>query len=345
MSIFVRRDDIDLVINATPWEWHVPVAIEAMNCGKHIACEVPIALTVDDCWKLIDTAEATRRHCMMTENCCYGESELALLNAARQGAFGEVLHGEGGYLHDLQAVKFDMDGEGAWRRKYSKKFNGNLYPTHGLGPIAHCMNINRGDRFDYLVSMSSPLRGLQEYAAEKFGKDDPRATADYKLGDVNTSLIQTVCGKTIMLQHQTDDPRPYSRINTIYGTKGIFCGYPDRIGLAEDWGDVDAFKKKYEHPLWAKTKEAAKNAGHGGMDFVMAYRLIDCLHKGLPLDMNVYDGTTWSCIVELSIKSVANRSAAMSFPDFTRGLGKDRAAGDRFVMTIEIRDTRRGCEA
>lgn len=318
-----ERDDLDLVITATPWEWHVPVVVDAMHKGKHAASEVPAALTVADCWKLVDTVESTRRHYMMTENCCYGEAELAILNASRQGVFGEILHGEGGYLHDLQAVKFDLDSEGAWRTAYSKKFNGNLYPTHGLGPIAHCMNINRGDRFKYIVSMSSPSRGLQEYTAEQFGKNDPRATAKYIEGDVNTSLIQTMRGKTIMLQHQTNDARPYSRINTIVGSKGLFAGYPDRIGLGETWGDVDAFKKKYQHPLWAKVtatvESSAKSAAHGGMDYVMAYRMIDCLHRGLPLDMNVYDAAAWSCICELSCKSVAHKSAAIDFPDFTRG--------------------------
>jgi predicted dehydrogenase len=314
-----QRDDIDLVINATPWEWHVPIALATMNSGKHAGVEVPAALTVEDCWKLVDTAEATQRHCMVLENCCYGPSELALLNAVRQRVFGEILHGEGGYLHDLQKVKFDENGEGAWRRKYSEKYNGNLYPTHGLGPIANCMDINRGDRFGYLVSMSGPSRGLQMYAAEKFGPDDPRAQTDYKLGDVNTSLIQTARGKTLMVQHDTNTSRPYSRINSIVGTKGIFCGYPDRVGIGEKWGDIDAFFKKYEHPLVTKTREGAKTGGHGGMDFIMAYRLVTCLQKGLPLDMTVYDAAAWSCIVELSIKSVANKSAAMDFPDFTRG--------------------------
>jgi hypothetical protein len=164
---------------------------------------------------------------------------------------------------------------------------------------------------------------LHEYTVEKFGKDDPRAKVVYECGDVNTSLIQTARGKTIMLQHQVDDVRPYSRINTIVGTRGLFAGYPDRIGLGEDWGDVDAFKKKYQHPLWAKTvaNVAASDqaAAHGGMDYVMAYRMIDCLHRGLPLDMNVYDAAAWSCIFELSIQSVANKSAAIDFPDFTRG--------------------------
>jgi hypothetical protein len=290
-----------------------------MNNGKHAGVEVPIALTVEDCWKLVDTAEATKKHCIMLENCCYGESELALLNAVKQGAFGEILHGEGGYLHDLQGVKFDENGEGAWRRKYSEKYNGNLYPTHGLGPIARCMDINRGDRFGYLVSMSSPSRGLQGYAIQKFGKDDPRAKAEYKLGDVNTSLIQTVRGRTLMVQHDTNTERPYSRINSIVGTRGTFCGYPDRVGIGEKWGDIDAFKKQYQHPLFAKTKELATTGGHGGMDFIMAYRLIDCLRRGLPLDITVYDSAAWSCIVELSIKSVASKSAAMDFPDFTRG--------------------------
>ncbi len=314
-----KRDDLDLVITATPWEWHVPVALCAMNNGKHIGVEVPAAQTVADCWKLVDTSEKTRKVCMMMENCCYGESELAVLNAVRQGAFGEVLHGEGGYLHDLQEVKFNHDGEGTWRREYSKKFNGNLYPTHGLGPVAHCLNINRGDKFNYIVSMSGPSRGLQEYAATKLPPDDPRRNEMYKLGDVNTSLIQSARGKTFMVQHQTNNFRPYSRINTVVGTKGVFCGYPDRIGLGEKWGNTEDFLKKYEHPLWAKTNSGAASGGHGGMDSVMAYRFIDCLRRGIPTDMNVYDAASWSCIVELSIKSVANKSAAMDFPDFTLG--------------------------
>jgi predicted dehydrogenase len=315
----VKRDDIDLVITPTPWEWHVPVCLAAMNAGKHACSEVPMALTVDDCWKMVETSEKTKRHCMMLENCCYGESELAVLNATRQGAFGEILHAEAGYLHDLQGVQFDEEGEGGWRRKYSEIWNGNLYPTHGLGPVAQAMNINRGDKFDRLVSMSTPARGLAEYAAEKFGKDDPRAKKDYKCGDVNTSLIQTARGKTIMVQHAVNLPRPYSRINTVVGTKGTFAGYPDRIGLGEEWGDVDAFKKKYEHPLWKRTKDSAKGSGHGGMDFVMAYRLIECLRKGEPLDQSVYDGAAWSCIVELSRQSVASKGAPVDVPDFTKG--------------------------
>lgn len=313
------RDDVDFVINATPWEWHVPISVDGMKKGKHVGIEVPMALNVDDCWTLVETAEQTRRHCMMLENCCYGETELAVLNAVRQNAFGEILHGEGGYLHCLQDVKFDEDGEGGWRRKYSQVMNGNLYPTHGLGPVALCMDINRGDRFDYLVSMSGPQRGLTQYARKTFGPDDDRSNATYKLGDVNTSLIQTASGKTLMVQHQTNTQRPYSRINGLVGVDGIFCGYPDRVGIGEKWGDIDAFKAQYRHPLFARTREGATTGGHGGMDFIMAWRLIDCLHRGLPLDLTVYDGASWSCIVELSCRSVAKRSRAVDVPDFTRG--------------------------
>jgi hypothetical protein len=197
--------------------------------------------------------------------------------------------------------------------------NGNLYPTHGLGPVAQCMSINRGDKFDYLVSMSGPSRGLQQYARKTFGESDPRAKAKYVCGDVNTSLIQTAMGKTLLAQHDTNTSRPYSRINNLIGVDGIFCGYPDRVGIGEKWGDIDEFKKKYEHPLVTQTREGAKAGGHGGMDYIMAWRLIDCLHRGLPLDISVYDGASWSCIVELSCRSVANRSKAIDFPDFTRG--------------------------
>lgn len=318
----VKRDDIDLVITPTPWEWHVPVCLAAMNAGKHAFSEVPMALTVEDCWKMVETSEKTRRHCAMMENCCYGQSELAVLNATRQGVFGDILHAEAGYLHDLQQVLFNEDGEGAWRRKYCEMWNGNLYPTHGLGPVAQAMNINRGDRFQRIVSLSSVAEGLADYAAEKFGKDDPRAKRTYKCGDVNTSIIQTARGRTLMVQHEVTLPRPYSRINTVMGTKGMFAGYPDRIGLGETWGDLNEFLAKYEHPLWKRTKDNAKGSGHGGMDFVMAYRLIECLRKGEPLDQSVYDGASWSCIVELSRKSVANGGAPVEFPDFTKGKWK-----------------------
>ncbi len=317
------RDDLDLVYTATPWEWHTPVCVAAMERGKHAATEVPAAVTLEECWQLVDTAEKYNRHCIMMENCCYGRTELMVLNMVRKGLLGELIHCEGGYLHDLRSVKFDMEGEGLWRLKHSIERNGNLYPTHGLGPVAQCLNINRGDRFDYLVSMSSQSKGLQLYAEEQFGADDPRAKQEYKLGDVNTSIIKTVNGKTIMVVHDCNLPRPYSRINLVQGTKGIFSGYPDRIHIegrtnGHDWESIEDYREEFEHPLWLDVGDAAKGAGHGGMDYIEDYRLIKCLREGLPLDMDVYDAAAWSAVSALSEESVANRSRPVDFPDFTR---------------------------
>jgi hypothetical protein len=320
-----QRDDIDSVFICTPWEWHVPMAVYAMQCGKHAFMEVSAAMNIADCWQLVETAEKTRKHCMMLENCCYGESELMVLNMVRQGVFGDLTHGEAGYIHDLRDLKLSGQGEGAWRTQWSVDHNGNLYPTHGLGPVAQYMNINRGDRFDYLTSMSSPAMGLHQASIKKFGPNHPMSKIDYKCGDMNTTIIKTAKGRTIMVQHDTTSPRPYSRINLISGTLGTFSGYPDRIALSpnsHEWQEVEEYRKKYRHPLIAKAGEKAKGAGHGGMDFIMMYRLVDCLHRGLPLDMDVYDAAAWSCIVECSEKSVANRGNSVDIPDFTRGAWK-----------------------
>jgi len=216
-----ERDDIDLVYSCTPWDLHVPNAIYAMKHGKHAAIEVPAATTVKDCWELVNTAESTRRHCMMLENCCYDFFELATLNMERQGLLGEIVHAECAYIHDLRWLKFDKEKgyQGMWRLKYSMRHTGNLYPTHGLGPVAQIMNINRGDKFDYLTSMSSNQFGMSLYAKEKFGEDSLEAKQSYKLGDMNTTLVRTYKGKTIMIQHDTTSPRPYSRIHILSGTK------------------------------------------------------------------------------------------------------------------------------
>ena len=223
------EEDLDLVYTATPWEWHVPVCIAALENGKHAATEVPAAYTIEDCWRLVETAEKQKKHCVMMENCCYGRAELQILLMVRQGIFGDLVHCEGGYLHDLRGLKFSDAGEGLWRRQHSIDRNGNLYPTHGLGPIAQCMNINRGDKFDYMVSMSSPALGLELYAEDNFPEGDPRRDETFKNGDYNTSLIKTAKGRTIMVQHNCDSPRPYSRINMLQGTRAITRGYPDRI--------------------------------------------------------------------------------------------------------------------
>lgn len=317
------EEDLDLVFNATPWKWHVPISIVAMENGKHAATEVPAALTIQDCWKLVETAERHQKHCVMMENCNYGRWEMMVLNMIRQGLFGEILHGECGYLHDLREVKFASDSEGLWRREYSKSHNCNLYPTHGLGPIGLYMDINRGDRFDYLVSMSSPARGLEAWAKDNFDAGDPVRREKYVLGDVNVSLIKTARGRTIYLNHDVNLPRPYSRINIVQGTKGIFEGYPERchiegVSKPHQWNDVGEFLTKYEHPLWKQFAGSDFGAAHGNMDFLESHRLIECLRSGRPTDMNVYDAASLSSVVELTRKSVAQGSSPMRFPDFTR---------------------------
>lgn len=318
------RDDIDLIMTATPWKWHVPVCLAALNSGKHAATEVPAAVTLAECWELVETSEKKQRYCLMLENCCYSDRALLALNLIRKGLLGEIINGCAGYLHDLREIKFNGKDEALWRTAHSLTRNGNIYPTHGLGPVAEAMDINRGDRFNYLVSMSSASRGLNLYAAEKFGPDSPQAKQRYALGDVNTTLIRTANGKTITLFHDTSSPRPYSRIDRIQGTKGIIEGYPDRIHIegispAHTWEPFDSYMKDYEHPLWKSLREKAKGAGHGGMDYLEDFRLIDALLKGRLPDMDVYDAAAWSAVSELSERSVANRGKSMDFPDFTRG--------------------------
>lgn len=319
-----ETQDLDIVYTATPWEWHVPVCAAAMKSGKHAATEVPAATTVEECWQLVELAEKHARHCVMLENCCYDRAELLVLNLVRRGLFGEVLHGECGYLHDLRGIKFATDGEGLWRRAHSQKRNANLYPTHGLGPIAQCMDIHRGDRFDYLVSMSGPSRGLQLWQQERLAPDDPRRAETYALGDVNLALIRTQRGRTIYLVHDTNLPRPYSRIHILQGTRGVHAGYPSRIhiegrGEGHGWQKLEEYSEEFEHPLWRSEKVREATGGHGGMDYLENYRLIQCLRRGEPMDMDVYDAAAWSAITELTEKSVASRSAAVDVPDFTRG--------------------------
>ncbi|HXT69206.1 MAG TPA: Gfo/Idh/MocA family oxidoreductase [Vicinamibacterales bacterium] len=319
-----ETEDLDLVYTATPWEWHVPVMLAAMKSGKHAATEVPAAMTLEDCWAIVEMAEKQRKHCVMMENCNYDWPAMMCLNMVRQGLFGDLLHAEGGYLHDLRGIKFENRNEGLWRRAWSMKLNGNLYPTHGLGPVANCLDINRGDKFDYLVSMSSGSRGLQDWAKDHFPEGAPQRQEKFVLGDVNTSLIKTSRGRTIMVQHCTNLPRPYSRINLVQGTKGLFSGYPHRLyiegrGRLDQWVDAATLRSEFEHPLWKEIAEQAQGAGHGGMDFIEDYRLIKCLREGAPLDMTVYDAAALSAVVDLSVRSVARSGQPMPVPDFTRG--------------------------
>ena len=321
-----ERDDIDLIYNATHWDLHAPIALYAMEHGKHAVMEIPAALTVDDCWALVDTAEKTQRHCMMMENCCYDFFELDTLNMARNDVFGDIYHAEGAYIHDLRSAKHRGYYK-KWRLEYAKHHTGNPYPMHGLGPVAQIMGINRGDRFDYLTSMSTNQYGLTLYAENNFGKDSPEARTTYKLGDMSNTLVRTLNGRTILIQHDTHSPRPYDRIHKISGTKGYAVKYPEpKIALEPDAHaflkpeEFKALRAKYQHPLTKYIGETAKAVGgHGGMDYIMNWRLIYCLRNGLPLDQDVYDAAAWSCIVELSEQSVLNRSNAVDIPDFTRG--------------------------
>lgn len=323
------QDNVDLVLITTPWRWHTPMAIEAMNQGKHVASEVPIAYTLSDCWQLVETAEKTRKHCIMIENCCYNDEELWVLNMVESGVFGELTHAEGAYLHDLRAHLLSQDYyQGQWRLEHHKTRSGNFYTTHGLGPISTYLKIGRGDTFKHLTSMSSQEANLsQTIEAQGLPK------IQIKCGDMNTTLIQTHNGKSIMLQFDVHSGSPYSRINKLVGTKAKHDGYPSRLYIDKDkseelafWGhrwleeaDYTTYRSKYTHPMITKLKKISQSykQGHGGMDFVMIYRLIRCLNLGLPLDLNVYDGAMWSAITPLSELSVAQKSQSIEVPDFT----------------------------
>lgn len=325
----VASNDVDLVLVATPWSWHAPMALAAMNHGKDVAVEVPGVTTIDECWQIVHTSEQTRRHCMILENCCYGYNETLILRMIHAGLFGELLYGEGAYIHDLREELFSNAGEGLWRRTEHTLRNGNLYPTHGLGPVANYMGIQRGDRFASLVSMSSPERGLDLWRKEHLAADDPRWKERYICGDMNTSLIQTAKGLTITVKHAVSTPHPYDRINLIAGTKGLFQDYPPRIyfdGMNKDesFGSIDAYKQ-YQHPLWQREGDLArKSGGHGGMDLIMIYRLLECVREGLPPDLDVYDCAAWASVAPLSAGSVKRGSAPVEFPDFTGGTWKSR---------------------
>ena len=324
---FVRmceEEDLDLVFTSTPWEWHVPVCLSAMENGKHAATEVPAAYTVEDCWKLVEYAEKYQKHCVMMENCNYERPEMMVFRMARLGLFGELLHAECGYLHDLRAIKFEDKDEGLWRRAHAMVRDGNFYPTHGLGPVANVLDINRGDQLDYLVSMSTPSRGLQQWQREHLPPGDSKRAEQYVQGDVNTTMIKTLHGKTIYVSHDTNLPRPYSRIHMVQGTQGLFHGYPHRVhveGISPDhqWEDWMDLRDEYDHPIWAQLEERSAGAGHGGMDYIEDYQLVRALREGKPTDMNVYDAAMLSVICPLTEWSVANRSQPVDVPDFTRG--------------------------
>ena len=327
-----ERDDIDLVYICTNWQTHVEMAVYAMECGKHVAVEVPAAMSVAECWRLVDTSERTRKHCMMLENCVYDFFELTCLNMAQQGLFGEVLHAEGAYIHNLEPF-WDYYHDN-WRLDFNKKHSGDVYATHGFGPDCQVLNIHRGDKLEYLVSMDTKSVVGLEVAKEKMGVDT------FANGDQTSTLVKTRNGKTILVQHNVYTPRPYDRMYQLVGTKGFadkypnsaFAFEPDQIAdAAAEYDNLsshsyvprevrDSLMAKYKHPIAKEIEEKAREVGgHGGMDFIMDYRLVWCLRNGKPLDMDVYDAAEWSCLGELTAASIANGSKPVKIPDFTRG--------------------------
>ena len=351
--------DVDVVYVTTGWQMHEPIGIYAVNAGKHTFVEVPAALSVEGCWAFVDGAERNKVHCMMLENCCYGEAELLMLNLCRQGLLGRLVHGEAAYIHDLRLMNYsDKEGEPGdpkrgywrhWRLAWNKDHKGNQYPTHGLGPICQYMGVNRGDRLDYLVSLESGQFNFEEYAASQYPEGDWHRSIKVGMGDMNSTLVRTVKGRSILVQHDVSSPRPYTRINRVTGTMGIAegCYFADtdaralmdgcvcRFGWADKPGGgvhsffgrerMEEMRLKYRHPLMASAGAVAKRiGGHGGMDFLMDLRWAYCLQNGLPLDMDVYDLATWCSICELSERSVRSRSMPVDIPDFTRG-GWERA--------------------
>lgn len=335
--------DLDLIYIVTPWSWHTPMAVYAMENGKHVCCEVPIAKTIDEAWQLVETSEKTKKHCMMLENCCYDFFELLTLNMARQGMFGDIIHGEGAYIHNLLEMNFrkpqdDKQVDDAytnmWRLRENATRNGNVYPTHGLGPVCQALNINRGDKMEYLSSVSTADFSMRPKENELAG--DP-FYAEWKnsrfRGNLNTSIISTALGKTIMVQHDTSSTQPYSRIHLVKGTKGMVVKYPvEHIAIGENWADESTMKEfydKYTPEIVKRVGEMARKVGgHGGMDFIMDWRTIDCLRNGLPLDQNVYDGALWSSIAPLSEWSVGNHCQSLPVPDFTCGSWKTNKPHD-----------------
>lgn len=339
------RKDIDAVVIATPWEWHTVMCLDAMNAKKYVGCEVITGMTVDECWQLVNTSEKTGMPLMMLENVCYRRDVMAVMNMVRQNMFGELIHLQGGYQHDLREVKFN-DGispygggvefgekgfsEAQWRTQHSIDRNGDLYPTHGIGPIAMMANINRGNRLTKLVSYSTKARGLHEHIVKVGGENHPNAKVKFKLGDLVSTLIETSNQETILLQHDTNLPRPYSIGFRVQGTKGIWMDINKSIYLegqskqAHRWDDAKEWLEKYDHPLWKKYGNDAAGAGHGGMDWFVLNAFIESAKRKITPPQDVYDAVTWSAITPLSETSIKQNGASVEFPDFTRGKWQNR---------------------
>lgn len=340
----VSNEDLDGVYIATPWEWHHPMAMAAMENGCNVGTEVPAALTINECWDLVNTSEKSGKLCMIMENVNYRRDIMAVLNMVRKDLFGELLHCQGGYQHDLRHVKFN-DGKGAygggvefgekgfsearWRTQHSVDKNADLYPTHGLGPISPMLKINRGNRMLHLTSTATQSRGLHEYIVKNGGEDHPNAKINFKLGDVVTTVIKCANGQTIMLSHDTNSPRPYSLNFRVQGTKGIWMKDNKSIYIegrspeSHRWEKDEPYLKEYDHPLWKRFEQQAAGSGHGGMDFFIVRAFVEALKDDQSPVIDVYDAVSMSVIVPLSEKSIKSNSASIQIPDFTRGKWKD----------------------
>ncbi|MFF5508974.1 Gfo/Idh/MocA family protein [[Kitasatospora] papulosa] len=331
-TTMLKRDDIDLVYIATPWEFHHRQSRDALLAGKHVVVELPVATELDELWDLVDTSERTRRHLMLSENCSYGRNELAMLKMAHEGLFGDVTNGHGGYLHDLRDLLFsDTYYTDSWRRKWHTRSTASFYAMHGLAPVAAAMDINRGDRMTVLRATATEPKGLADYRERFIDRSHPSWKETYVNGDLVTCLIDTAKGRVIRAEHDVSSPRPYSRINSLAGSRGIFEDYagtsstggriymePDHSG--HSWRDFDSYRKEFDHWLWRKIgDDAANNGGHGGMDYVLQWRTVQLMRAGLVPDIDVYDSAAWCSPVPLSVKSLAAGGRPVEIPDFTRG--------------------------
>lgn len=331
---------LQAVVISTPWEWHKEMIIKSIESGlKYVATEVMLGITLQDHWDVVQAAEEHNAQVMMLENVCYRRDVMAALNMVRQGVFGEIMHLQGGYQHDLRNVKFN-DGvkpygggvefnekgfsEAKWRTNHSVHRNGDLYPTHGIGPVANCININRGNKFLKLNSFATKARGLHNYIVEKGGESHPNAKINFRLGDIVTTTIDCANGETIILQHDTNLPRPYSLGFRVQGTKGLWMDlnrsiYVEGVSAAHQWDNQDKWLEKYDHPLWKKYGSDAQGAGHGGMDFFVIHAFIEAVKRNAPTPLDVYDAAAWSAITPLSEQSIEMGNETIDFPDFTNG--------------------------
>ncbi len=330
----LERDDLDVIVCATGWKWHAPVCEEAMRAGKHATTEVPAGLTEDECWGLVEASERYGKHCMMLEQANYSEGLLQVLNMARAGVFGELLHCAGGYVHDLRLVKFDLERE-PWRLQYSIDHNCNLYPTHPIGPIAWVLDINRGDQFDHLVSMSSKARCLNDFARLYYGRENAYATMAMKQGDVNVSMIRTKRERTVTLHFDTNTPHPQTMEFRVQGTKGNYSGNLESVYIDErspkphEWEPLANYSAQYQHEIYKSIDHSRmdkEGRGHGSdlITTILWQRYLKAMRAGAEPDQDVYDAAAWSVIIPLSARSVASGGKPVEFPDFTRGKWRTR---------------------